>query len=296
MEAIGLLLAQTTVGVARVEGARYQILDLAPGTSLSGLVKSGAVDRLTTARVIATLDRDEVTLRPPITAPGKLLVVGLNYRDHARELGVELPRVPRVHLSAPSAVAGPCDDIPLPAVADSSVDFEGELAVVIGVPARDVAIEQAWSHVAGVTVVNDVSARDVQRGSNPAVDGANVGLAKGFDGFKPLGPALLTPEDLRDGRSLALQTRVDGQVRQRSATGEMHYSVAELVSQLSRYFTLQSGDIILTGTPGGVALSSGRFLRAGQLVEVELEGIGTLRNRVVATTKEHPHNEGQHES
>jgi 2-keto-4-pentenoate hydratase/2-oxohepta-3-ene-1,7-dioic acid hydratase in catechol pathway len=193
-------------------------------------------------------------------------------------------------------VAGPCDDIPLPAVADSAVDFEGELAVVIGASARDITPEKAWSHVAGVTAANDVSARDVQDGSNRVVGGANVGLAKGFDGFKPLGPALLTPVSLREGRSLALETRVDGEVRQHSSTGEMHYSVAELVSRLSRYLTLQRGDLLLTGTPGGVGLSTGRFLRAGQLVEVELEGVGTLRNRVVATTEEHPHNEGRDES
>ncbi len=296
MEMIGLLLAQTTVGVARIEGDRYEILDLGSEATLSQLIKSGATDLATGAAVHATLAREDVTLRAPITAPGKVIVVGLNYPDHAAELGLELPRVPRIHLSAGSAVSGPDDDIPLPEPADSAVDFEGELAVVIGSSARDLTPEDAWSHVAGVTAANDVSARDVQNGSNPTVAGPNVGLAKSFDGFTPLGPALLTPTSLRDGRSLSLQTRVDGEVRQHSRTGEMHHSVAELVSYLSRYLTLERGDVILTGTPGGVGLSDGRFLRPGQSVEVELEGVGTLRNRVVGTVKEQSHNEGRYGS
>lgn len=275
-----MLLAQTTVGVARVAGDRYEVLD-AGGASLSDLVKSGEMDRLGRARVVSVLDREAVTLRAPIDAPGKLIIVGLNYKDHAAEIGMELPRVPRVHLGAPSAVVGPTDDIPLPRIAGSEVDFEGEMAVVIGAPAADVAVGAAWSYVAGITAADDVSARDVQSGTNPAVSGPNVGLAKGFDGFKPLGPALLTSDAARDGHGLALRTLVDGEVRQESTTAEMHFSVAELVSQISRYTTLHRGDVILTGTPGGVGLSSGRFLRAGQLVEVQLEGVGTLRNRVV---------------
>lgn len=290
-----MLLAQTTAGVARVEGDRYQILDLASGATLSQLIKSGSTDLLRGAAVRATLAREDAVLRAPILAPGKVIVVGLNYPDHAAELGLELPRIPRIHISAGSAVSGPDDDIPLPALADSAVDFEGELAVVIGSPARNVAPDEAWSHVAGVTAANDVSARDVQNGSNPTVAGPNVGLAKSFDGFTPLGPALLTPASLQDGRSLILQTRVDGEVRQHSSTGEMHHSVRELVSYLSRRFTLECGDVILTGTPSGVGLSDGRYLRAGQSIEVELEGVGILRNRV-EKSKQHPYNEGRYES
>lgn len=291
-----MLLAQTTAGVARLEGDRYQILELASGATLSHLIKSGSTDLLRGAAVRATLAREDAVLRPLIVTPGKVIVVGLNYPDHAAELGLELPRVPRVHISAGSAVSGPDDDIPLPALADSEVDFEGELAVIIGSPARNVLPEEAWSHVVGVTAANDVSARDVQSGRNLTVAGPNIALAKSFDGFTPLGPALLTPTSLRDGRSLTLQTRVDGEVRQRSSTGEMHHSVGELVSYLSRHLTLQRGDVILTGTPSGVGLSDGRYLRAGQSVEVELEGVGTLRNRVVEKSKQHPNNEGRYES
>jgi 2-keto-4-pentenoate hydratase/2-oxohepta-3-ene-1,7-dioic acid hydratase in catechol pathway len=281
MEPVALLVSQTTVGVARIDGTRYEVLDVG-GASLSDLVKSGAMDRLERARVISTLEKEAVTLRAPIASPGKVIIVGLNYRDHAAEIGAELPRVPRVYLTAASAMIEPTDDIPLPRIAESAVDFEGEMAVVIGTPASDVSRDKAWSHVAGLTIANDITARDVQNGSNPRVSGPNVGLAKGFDGFKPLGPALLTAESAREGQALVLRTLVDGEIRQESSTAEMHFSVAELVSHISQYTTLHRGDVILTGTPGGVGASSGRFLRAGQVVEVELEGVGVLRNRVAA--------------
>ncbi len=279
-----MLVAQTTVGVARVSGTRYEILDLGCAT-LSDLVKSGAMDRLARARVISTLEKDAVRLRAPIDRPGKIIIIGLNYKDHAADLGMELPLVPRVHLTAASAVIGPADDIPLPRIAESAVDFEGEMAVIIGAPASDVSIEAAWSHVAGITAANDVTARDVQKGSNRLISGPNVGLAKGFDGFKPLGPALLTTETVREGQALVLRTLVDGEVRQESSTAQMHFSVAELVSQVSKYTTLRRGDVILTGTPGSIGGANDRYLRAGQVVEVELEGVGMLRNRVVATSQ-----------
>lgn len=278
-----MLMAQTSAGVARIIGTRYEVLDVG-GLSLSGLVKSGEIGRLEQARVTATLEGDEVTVQAPIDRPGKMIIVGLNYRDHAAEIGTEIAQVPRVHLVAPSAVSGPTDDIPLPRIAGSAVDFEGEMAVVIGAPASDVSVDEAWSRVAGITAANDVTARDVQNGSNPLVSGPNVGLAKAFDGFKPLGPALLTTAGVRDGQELRLRTLVDGEIRQDSSTAEMHFSVAELISHISQYMTLHRGDVILTGTPGGVGVSSGRFLRAGQVVEVELEGVGVLRNRVVTAS------------
>lgn len=276
-----MLVSQTTAGVARVMGSRYQVLDVG-GASLSDLVGSGAMHLLARARVVRTLEQEAVTVQAPLGAPGKVIVVGLNYRDHAAETGAALPKVPRVHVAAGSAVTGPGADIPLPRIAGTAVDYEGEMAVVVGTAACEVSVAAAWDHVAGVTAANDVSARDVQNGSNPAVSGPDVGLAKGFDGFKPLGPALLTADSVREGRVLALRTRVDGEVRQQSSTAQMHFSVAQLVSRISRFCTLHPGDVVLTGTPGGVGAPTGRFLRAGQVVEVELEGVGVLRNRVVA--------------
>lgn len=281
-EGVALLIAQTTAGIARVAGDHYEILDI-HDTTLSDLVLAGQWARLAEAKVVSEIEEQMVALEAPIR-PAKIVIVGLNYKDHAAEIGAELPTVPRVHLTSASAVTGPTDDIPLPRIAATTVDFEGEMAVIIGEPANDVTIEEAWSHVVGITAANDVSARDVQDGSNPAVAGPNVGLAKGFDGFKPLGPAILSVESLRDGQSLTLRTTVDGEVRQQSSTAKMQFTVPELVSRVSQYTTLQRGDVILTGTPGGVGVSSGRFLRAGQLVEVELEGVGVLRNHVVSRT------------
>lgn len=291
-----MLVAQTSVGVARVDGTRYEVLDVG-GASLADLVTSGAMDRLRRARVIATVDEQVLTVQAPIKNPGKLIVIGLNYRDHAAEIGAELPRIPRVHVTAASSVSGPADDIPLPRIAGSAVDFEGEMAVIISSPASDVSIDDAWSHVAGLTIANDITARDIQDGSNPRVAGPNVGLAKGFDGFTPLGPALLIADSTGESEEWGLRTLVDGELRQESSTGQMQFSVAELISHISQYTTLQPGDVILTGTPGGVGLADGRFLRAGQLVEVELEGVGVLRNRVTARTIHQSHlRTVQHES
>lgn len=274
-----MLVAQTSTGVARVDGGRYDVLDVG-GVTLSGLITAGAMGRLERARVITTLERDQVRLHAPVEGPGKVIIVGLNYEDHAAEVGMEFPAIPRVHLVAASAVTGPEEDIAIPSIAPSAIDFEGELAVIIGALARDVSVHSAWSYVAGVTAANDVSARDVQNGSNPLVSGPNIGLAKSFDGFKPLGPALLTVDEMRQGRQLRLRTLVDGEVRQDASTADMHFSVAEIVARISQYATLRPGDVILTGTPGGVGGATGRFLQAGQVVEVDLEGVGVLRNRL----------------
>jgi 2-keto-4-pentenoate hydratase/2-oxohepta-3-ene-1,7-dioic acid hydratase in catechol pathway len=277
-----VLAAQTTMGVARVDDRGYEIVDVS-GASLSALVSSGELALVAEARAVKTLAAEEVGLLSPVTAVGKLVIVGLNYRDHAAEVDLPLPSIPRVHLAARSAVIGPTDSIPLPPAAGSFVDYEGEVAVVIGSIAHQVSASEAWSHVAGITAANDVTARDVQDGSNTSVSGPNVGLAKSFDGFKPMGPALLSGDDVRDGRHLMVRTQVDGETRQASDTGQMEFPISELVSRISCYMTLFPGDVILTGTPGGVGLANNRFLQAGQVVTVEVEGVGVLRNTVTAS-------------
>lgn len=271
-----MLIAQTTAGVARVDNGHFELLDVG-GATLSHLIKTGTTNRLSRARVTANANAATLSVQAPIDTPGKTLIVGLNYLDHAAEIGAELPSVPRVHVVASSALTGPLRNIELPTIAREQVDFEGEMAVVIGSVAKAVPKEDAWSHVAGITVANDITARDVQDGSNPHFSGANVGLAKSFDGFKPLGPALLMSHGADISQHLTLRTRVDGEVRQESSTAKMHFSVAELISHISHYTSLYPGDVILTGTPGGVGASDGRFLRPGQVVEVELETVGTLR-------------------
>jgi 2-keto-4-pentenoate hydratase/2-oxohepta-3-ene-1,7-dioic acid hydratase in catechol pathway len=207
----------------------------------------------------------DVRLLAPIFPP-KVVGIGRNYADHAAELGNEVPPAPLLFLKPQTAVIGPADAIRLPAESQQ-VEFEGELAVVIGpLPARDVPREQALDSVLGYTVGNDVTARDLQRAD------VQFTRAKGFDSFCPLGPWIETELDPAD---LGLRTELDGQVKQDSRTGKLVFDVATLVSYVSHVMTLLPGDVILTGTPAGVAP-----MAAGQTVSVTVEGIGTLTNPV----------------
>ncbi|MFF9075740.1 fumarylacetoacetate hydrolase family protein [Streptomyces sp. NPDC014735] len=183
---------------------------------------------------------------------------------------------------AGSAVTAPGDDIRLPAVAADQVDYEGEVAVVIGRSASAVSTAEAPSHIAGLTIANDVSARDIQQRAMSGDPTASIGVAKSFDTFKPLGPCLVTTDELTAAIDLRLRTLVNGDVRQDDRTSSFIHGVADLISYLSRYQTLEPGDVILTGTPRGAGVFSGRHLRPGDVVEVEVEHIGTLRNRVRA--------------
>jgi 2-keto-4-pentenoate hydratase/2-oxohepta-3-ene-1,7-dioic acid hydratase in catechol pathway len=217
-----------------------------------------------------------------VRRPGKIVVIGLNYRDHAAEIGSPLPALPRFHLIPGSAVTSPGAIVRLPPSAPEQVDYEGELAVVIGRTGRDIPESRAWEFVAGGTVANDLSARDVQAGAQPALAMASPALAKGFDGFKPLGPALLTTGTLRAHGALGIRTEVNGVVRQQSSTGELIFSIPQLLSYVSSFLTLEAGDVLLTGTPGGTGVAEGRFLAAGDVVSVTVDHIGTLTNTVAA--------------
>lgn len=219
--------------------------------------------------------------RPPLRAPlrpGKIIAIGLNYRDHVRESGLEIPQRPLMFAKFPSAVVGPGGPIVVDSALTERVDWEVELAVVVGRPMRRVAARQALDYVFGYTVANDISARDVQ-----FADGQWV-RAKSMDTFCPLGPAILTADEIPDPQRLRLVTRVNGEVMQDSSTSEMIFSVAELLAFCSRNFTLEPGDLVLTGTPWGCGefMSPRRLLKPGDEVEVEAEGIGVLRNPVVA--------------
>jgi 2-keto-4-pentenoate hydratase/2-oxohepta-3-ene-1,7-dioic acid hydratase in catechol pathway len=220
---------------------------------------------------------DQVRLAAPVPRPSKIIGIGLNYRDHAAETGQELPSRPTVFAKFPSTLSGPYDPIVLPAFS-SAVDYEGELGVVIGRRARSVPEDEALSYVGGYLAVNDVSARDVQNSTSQWT------LGKSFDTFAPVGPFLVTAADVPDPQDLEIETRVNGATVQHSSTANMVFSVAALVSQLSAVMTLEPGDIIATGTPGGVGAAQDppRFLRDGDVVEVEIERLGCLRNPVVA--------------
>ncbi|MDJ0851624.1 MAG: fumarylacetoacetate hydrolase family protein [Myxococcota bacterium] len=219
--------------------------------------------------------RRRVRLHAPVPRPGKIVGVARNYAAHAREQRAETPEEPVLFLKAASAVIGSEDPILLPA-ASRQVDFEGELAVVIGQAVREITAAEALGAVAGYCVANDVSARDFQDARGQRF------IGKSCDGFAPLGPALVTADEVGDPQDLGLRTRLCGELMQDARTKEMRFPVAELISFASRLMTLEPGDVLLTGTPAGVgkARRPPRFLRDGDVVEVQIEKLGTLRNYV----------------
>ncbi len=231
-------------------------------------------------RVGVVLPRRHIRLRSPVPRPGKIIAVARNYPAHAAERGqAEPPEEPILFIKASSAVIGHGDEIVLPR-ASREVDYEGELAVVIGRTVRNVAESDAFRAVAGYTVANDVSARDFQ-----GVRGQRF-LGKSCDTFAPLGPVLVTSEELGDPQDLALRTTVSGEVRQDARTKEMCFPIARIIAFASKLMTLEPGDVLLTGTPSGVGAASDppRWLRDGDVVDVEIDGIGRLRNYVRVAT------------
>jgi 2-keto-4-pentenoate hydratase/2-oxohepta-3-ene-1,7-dioic acid hydratase in catechol pathway len=221
-------------------------------------------------------EESEVLLRAPMLRPQKVIGIGLNYRDHAEEQKATLPKEPLLFGMYASAIIGPGDSIVLPAMSQQ-VDYEAELGVVIGTRARHVSPEDAINYVAGYTCFHDVSARDLQYSDKQWL------RAKSFDTFAPMGPYLVTREDLGDGDGLAIKLRLNGQVMQNSNTSNLIFKVPTLVSHISKVMTLEVGDVIATGTPGGVGFARKPqvFLKAGDIAEVEIEKIGILRNPVV---------------
>jgi 2-keto-4-pentenoate hydratase/2-oxohepta-3-ene-1,7-dioic acid hydratase in catechol pathway len=219
---------------------------------------------------------DEVQIGPPVPDPQKIICLGLNYRDHADEAGLDAPDAPMFFAKYPNSLVGPRADI-VPPTTTNKVDYEAELAVVIGRPGRSIAEADALSHVGGVMALNDVSARDLQLANNLWTGG------KAIDTFAPCGPALVTLDEIEDVQTLALRTRVNGETVQEGTTASMIFGVAATIAFLSQIMTLEIGDIIATGTPAGVGQSRTPplFLHGGDIVEVELDQVGTLRNTVV---------------
>ncbi|MDQ1550717.1 MAG: hypothetical protein QOD50_139 [Actinomycetota bacterium] len=270
----------TSKGIARGTPDGLALLETSY-TSIGQAIRNHDLAGLERAATGQTLAWDAVQLLAPVRRPGKVVIVGLNYRDHAREIGVSLPEVPRFHLVAGSAVTASGAGVTIPAAAPHHVDYEGELAIVIGTTGADIPERDAWDHIAGATAGNDISARDVQLGQNSALGMASPSIAKSFDGFKPLGPSLMTTDELRERLPLTIMTEVNGEVRQRSVTSEMVFGIPELVAFISRYLVLDPGDVILTGTPAGIGMTTENYLRPGDTVDVIIDGIGRLRNRLV---------------
>jgi 2-keto-4-pentenoate hydratase/2-oxohepta-3-ene-1,7-dioic acid hydratase in catechol pathway len=216
----------------------------------------------------------DADLLAPLPRPGKIVAIGRNYREHAAEEGVEPPPAPLIFAKWPTAVVGPGAEVRWDPELSGQVDYEAELAVVIGRTARRVSTTDALGHVLGYTCLNDVSARDIQFGDGQWVRG------KSLDTFCPMGPALVTADEIGDPQDLAIGCTVDGERVQDARTSAMYFGVAEIISYCSFSFTLEPGDVIATGTPGGVGVfrDPPRFLGEGNRVVVEIERIGRLEN------------------
>ncbi|MGW5685120.1 fumarylacetoacetate hydrolase family protein [Nonomuraea sp. NPDC003754] len=271
------------LGTVRVGGARFAAtereglwyaLDVPPGTPMGTVLVDGPEE---VARLAVSAARP-LTGATPVAPlrPGKIVAIGLNYLDHIREAGTDKPERPLMFAKFPSSVIGPGEPIVIDAGLTERVDWEVELAVVVGTPLRHASPAQALAGVAGYTVANDVSARDLQFADGQWTRG------KSLDTFCPLGPVIVTPDELGDPQALRLWTAVNGETVQDSSTAEMLFGVADLLAFCSRAFTLEPGDVVLTGTPWGCGefMDPRRSLRPGDTVEVGVEGIGTLTNPV----------------
>jgi 2-keto-4-pentenoate hydratase/2-oxohepta-3-ene-1,7-dioic acid hydratase in catechol pathway len=257
----------TAFVIGREDGAWYSLDDL-------GIT---AVETLGSAKVRAVTPTRWLS---PVVRPSKVFGIGLNYMDHIRETGAEAPGAPVVFAKFPNSLSGPSDPIELHGSISSGVDYEAELAVIIGTRARDLDHDDALEAVFGYCVANDVSARDIQRAES------QFSRSKSFDTFCPIGPWITTAESVPDPQALQVRSIVNGDVRQDASTSEMIFDVRDLLVRLSAGLTLEPGDVILTGTPHGVGfvMDPPRFLAPGDVVRCEIEGLGAIENPCVAST------------
>lgn len=227
----------------------------------------------------AWLNADSVQYGPCVTRPEKIICVGLNYRKHAEETGAKIPEYPILFNKFNNTLTGHGHDVEIP-VTSKEVDYEVELAIVIGKRTKHVSEEEALNNVFGYCTANDLSARDLQLRTNQWM------LGKACDGFSPIGPELVTADEIEDPNNLQLSCTVNGEVRQDSNTSDMIFNCKQIISYISRHFTLNPGDIILTGTPEGVILGyppeKRVYLKDGDVVTVTIEKLGTVTNRMVA--------------
>ena len=268
----GVLVDEQVVPVSALDAPARSVRGLLELLDAAGLLALGE-------RAAASDERlalESVRLLAPVPDPEKIICLGLNYRDHAAETGQEPPAAPLWFAKFANSLIGSGSEIVLPAAHPEYVDYEAELAVVIGRPTHRVQADQALSHLAGTMPFNDVSARDLQL-QNPLWTSG-----KAIDTFAPCGPALVTLDEAGDLGILGLRTRINGKQVQEGNTSNLIFSVAAAVAWLSRTMTLLPGDIIATGTPAGVGGPQGIFLRAGDTVEVEVDRLGTLTNHVRA--------------
>lgn len=268
----------TRLGVQASGGAIHDLTAALGAADVGQFLAAGrTMDEVEDLRVrVDHFAAEEVTLRAPLPRPGKIICVGLNYHDHCREQSIEPPAYPMLFSKFANAIANPGDAITRPR-ATEKLDLECELAVVIGRRASRLARDEALDAVFGYTILNDLTMRDLQREDRQWL------RAKGSDGFAPIGPALVSRDELGDGSGLRLRSFVNDEIWQDSTTDEMVFDVATLVAFASRTITLEPGDLIATGTPAGVGhyQDPPRYLRDGDRLRCEIDGIGALENTVV---------------
>lgn len=275
---MGFRLANVDGRAVLVQGDHYFDIEALSG----GAVSSDPMDAIAAADQLHTLASGldaatatgavgDVTLGPPVPHPRNSIAIGLNYKKHAEEADMELPENPMVFTKFPSCIVGPTADVEM---RGDMVDYEGELVVVIGTSGKDIAEADAYDHIAGFTIGQDISDRPAQFMAKPA----HFALGKSFDTYGPLGPWVVSCDQFADPDDLALRTLVDDEVLQDDRTSSLIFNVPFLVSFLSHITTLSPGDLIWTGTPDGIGFTQDKLLTDGQVITTEIEGIGTMTN------------------
>ncbi|HEU0116441.1 MAG TPA: fumarylacetoacetate hydrolase family protein [Thermomicrobiales bacterium] len=281
---LGIKTDAGVIDVAAAEAALGSGAGGAAPTTMDALLADAAAGQTALADLVRRAERksgpwlrDEasVAIGPAVPHPGKIVCVGLNYRQHAIESGAAIPQTPVLFSKFGNAIAAPDEDVPL-SKAGTEYDYEVELGFVLGREARDVPEADALSHVFGYFTANDLSCRDLQMRTSQWL------LGKTMDKFLPLGPYVVTADEVGDPQALSLKTWMNGELRQDSSTADQIFSVAQVIAYTSRYFPLDPGDIVVTGTPAGVimGMAEKRWLRPGDEVIVEVGGLGRLRNRM----------------
>lgn len=291
-------LYSTTKGIAREAApGELELLDIDARDLGELLAADPTLETAASAPAKSRLPIDQATLLAPVPAPGCVYCVGANYESHVEEmttLNVGDPEAMKATLEAirsrpmfftvpATATSGPYSDIVLPEIAPGMVDYEIEVAAIIGQGGSSIPEAQALAAVAGLTLANDVSARDLQRQAMAGHE-FEFGHAKGLDGFKPMGPCLATLDEVPNPQDCRIEARVNGEVRQSAVLANLIHGIPACVAYISRFHTLKPGDVILTGSPAGVGFFQGSFLKAGDTVEMTATGIGTIRNPVVSKT------------
>lgn len=278
---MGFRLANVDGRAALVDGAHYFDVGALSGDALPHDPMLALAHPAELAALAATLAGrtptgavDDAVLGPPVPRPQKSFGIGLNYLDHAAEGAMAVPANPLVFTKFPSCLVGPTADVEM---RSDACDYEGELVVVIGPGGKDIPAEQAWEHVVGVMVGQDISDRKAQFAAKPP----HFDLGKSFDTFGPTGPVLVSLDQIDDVGALRIVTLVNGEKRQDETVANMVFDVPALIAYLSQITTLVTGDLIFTGTPAGVGAPQGKFLRDGDVITTTIDGLGTLVNRCV---------------